>query len=284
MSRKYIKQQIFQDFVYPNNEVKQYDVDNIVHDLNENSVNGTVNSFSATTVSSSSITITYGTTWNLNNAEPWIRNSNNLAIYSIHMLAPGQDYFKPWRVVQSRSSLTTNLTTFTESGVTFTVTPSNVGLTTFTDGTYYFEVRFIGHRSIYPVCLSLNIVAPTPTPTPTPTRTPTLTPTSTPSITTTPTPTPTDTPTPTPTPNPVYEFSFCGRGNSVSEACNDAALNSRTFYSDCNAPSFGVGCFVYTDSGGTTPLTGYTNIFMNGANWDINSSTGQVTAYSSVQC
>ncbi len=32
------------------------------------------------------------------------------------------------------------------------------------------------------------------------------------------------------------------------------------------------------------PLTGYTNIFMNGANYDINSSTGVVTAYSSIQC
>jgi len=78
MSRKYIRQQILQDFVYPNNEVSQYDVDNIVHDINNNSVSGTVNSFSGTSVTATGITISYSATWNLNGAEPYISDSNLL--------------------------------------------------------------------------------------------------------------------------------------------------------------------------------------------------------------
>ncbi len=277
MSRKYIRQQILQDFVYPNNETKQYDVDNIVHDINDNSVSGVINSISGISISNSSITLSINYTWNLNNAEPYINNNNLLGLVSVHMLAPGQNYYKPWRIVQSTSSSNLVLTTITQS-TSFTIVPSDIGLTTFTTGTYYFEVRFIGHRSIYPVCISYNITIPSPTPTPTPTVTPTPTPTGT-------GPFPTATPTPTITSSGTFsEFSFCGRGNSVSEACNDAALYSRTFYSNCNAPSFGVGCVVYVDSGGSTPLTGYSHIFMNGANWDINASTGVVTAYSSIQC
>jgi hypothetical protein len=102
----------------------------------------------------------------------------------------------------------------------------------------------------------------------------------------TPTPTPTATPTPSPTPTlppGVNSFAGCGYGNSTASACDDASINNRTLYSNCNSGTFGVGCFVYVD---TFPnaLTGYSNVFMNSASWDINSSTGVVTAYSSEQC
>lgn len=285
MSRKYIRQQIIQDFVYPNNEISQYDVDNIVHDINDNSVSGVVNSFSASTVTSSSITLNWNITWNLNGAEPWIRNSNVLGIASVHMLAPGQNYYKPWRLVTSLSNSNIALTGLT-IGLTTVITSTLAGVSSFTSGTYYFEVRFIGHRSYYPVCLSLNLNPSTPTPTPTPSMTPTMTPTPTPGGPT-PTPTPTGgtpTPTPSPTESSTFEFSFCGRGQSVSEACNDAGINSRTFYSNCNPPSFGPGCTVYLDAGGSIPLTGYSYIFMNGANWDIVDTTGVVIRYSREQC
>jgi hypothetical protein len=101
------------------------------------------------------------------------------------------------------------------------------------------------------------------------------------SIVACPTPTPTPTPTATPPPSP-YEFTGCGYGNSVASACNDAS-NNRTLYSNCSTGTFGIGCNIYVD---TFPnaLTGYSNVFMNGASWDINSSTGVVTAYSSEQC
>lgn len=287
MSRKYIRQQILQDFVYPNNEVSQYDVDNIVHDINDNSVTGTVNSFDIPTFTTNSITINWNVTWNLNGAEPWIRNSNLLGIASLHMLVPGQNYYRPWRIVGSLANANITLTGITTTQVSV-ITPSQVGLTTFPNGTYYFEVRFIGHRSIYPICLSRVLNPPTPTPTPTLTLTPTLTPTGTPSVTTTPTPTitPTFTPTQTITPTAAgtFEYGTCGRGQSVSEACNDAGINSRTFYSNCNSGSFGIGCTVYVDSAGNTPLTGYSYIFMNGANWNIVDTTGIVFAYSSEQC
>lgn len=80
----------------------------------------------------------------------------------------------------------------------------------------------------------------------------------------------------------ITEFGDSGKGNSVAEACNDYPFS--TLYSDCDTMTFGVGCTVYTDAGGTTPLTGYTDVFMNGANWKVNDSTGVVTQYSTIQC
>jgi hypothetical protein len=205
MSKKYIGELLSYDFVYPNNTVSEYDLE-IVHDINNNSVSGTVNSFSATTISSTGITFSLGYTWNLNNAEPWIRNSNTLGILSVNMLAPGQKYYKPWRVATSRSNTNVNLTSNTET-FSFFVSPSQMGISSFPNGVYYFEIRFIGHRAIYPVCATLNLVAPTPLPTPSPTATgvgptptPTGTATPTPTVTGTFTPTPTFTATPSPTP------------------------------------------------------------------------------------
>jgi hypothetical protein len=81
---------------------------------------------------------------------------------------------------------------------------------------------------------------------------------------------------------PVFEYTGCGRGSSVASACSDAS-NNRTFYSNCTTGTFGVGCYVYVDTF-PNPLTGYNNVFMNGATWDISSVTGIITAYSSEQC
>ena len=193
MPRKYISQQNNLDFFYPNYNKAEYDIE-MVHDINNNCVSGSVINFSATTVSSTGITFSISDTWSLNGAKRWIRNSNSLAIYSIHMLVPGQDYFKPWRLVHSRSSVSTGSTTFSETNAVFIVTRTLAGVSGFTSGTYYFEVRFIGHDCTYNVCFSRNLtVTPVVTPTPTPSPTPTPTPTGS-------TPTPTVTPTPTPTP------------------------------------------------------------------------------------
>ena len=87
----------------------------------------------------------------------------------------------------------------------------------------------------------------------------------------------------TPPPPTLTSFSGCGRGNDVSEACTDAGINNRTFWSNCDSMNFGVNCIVYGDAGGS-PLTGWSKIFMNSANWDLNTSTGQVTAASNPQC
>lgn len=155
MSVKYIPQLNETNFVFPNFELSEYDVD-IIHSLNENSVSGTVTSFSATTVSSSSITLEYTWSWSKNDADVYISQANNIHLVSVHCLTNTQTYFKPWRLVDLRTDATTNLTTY--SGTTsFSITPSQMGVASFSTGTYYFEIRFIGLKSIYPVCQTLSI-------------------------------------------------------------------------------------------------------------------------------
>ena len=176
MSRKYIKKRIEQNFVYPNNERKLYDTE-IVHDINDNCVSGDINLFSATTVSQTGITIQYSFDWDANGAELFQMENGDYSYVSVHMMTPDQSYLKPFRVVFNvqSSTLYTGTTTFTG---TTTITPNLVGVNTFVNGDYYYEVRFIGHRCIYPICGSLDITTlPGPTPTPTPTTTPTPTPT-----------------------------------------------------------------------------------------------------------
>jgi hypothetical protein len=95
--------------------------------------------------------------------------------------------------------------------------------------------------------------------------------------------TPTPTPTPTATPGPIlYSYDGCGRGTSPSASCNDN-INYRTFYSYCDSGSFGVGCTVYVDIF-PNQLTGYGYVYINGATWDVNTSTGVVERLSSEQC
>lgn len=189
MSRKYIKKRIEQDFVYPNNERKLYDTE-IVHDINDNCVSGSVITLSATTFSNTGITLTWSVSWDRNGAERFIQDSNLLSIASLHVIIAGQSYLKPWQTIDAITTTATTLNTATISS-NVTILPSDFGETNFVSGDYFFEIRLIGHRCIYPICstLSLNIITPTPTPTATPTPTPTG-----------PTPTPTATPTPTPTP------------------------------------------------------------------------------------
>jgi hypothetical protein len=239
MSRKYISQVISQNFVYPNNRVTEYD-NEIVHDINDNSVSGVVTTFSATTFNSSSLVISYNCTWNKNNADPFINGAGNLMLFSVHMMAEGQDYYKPFRMVDFESDVNTSLTTSTKTG-TFTVTPVMMGLVSFVAGTYYFEVRFIGKRAVYPVCVTLNLTPATPTPTPTSTPTPTPTPTST--VTSTPTPTPTITGTLTPTPTPTEEPCDCKfydvnvSQNDLDEATGNSIFLNFTLYveyTDCD--------------------------------------------------
>ena len=185
MSNKYIGQINNQNFIYPNNDLPEYDID-IIHNINDYSVSGTVTNFVVSGVTTTGLTINFDLTWSLNNAERFLRNNGNTSIFSLHMLAAGQDYFKPWRIVSSQSQTGSTITTY--SGHTaFGVAPSSLGLTSFTNGTYYFEFRLVGANAIYPICQSYT-VSTLPTPTPTPTVTPTPTPIS-----------PTATPTPTPT-------------------------------------------------------------------------------------
>jgi hypothetical protein len=88
--------------------------------------------------------------------------------------------------------------------------------------------------------------------------------------------------TPTPTPSEYTEFTGSGRGADEAAACTDAQ-NNRTFYSNCETLSAGSGCYVYVDQV-PNPLTGYNNVFMGGATWDISPVSGLITAVSSEQC
>ena len=203
MGRKYIKQIINQDFVYPNADVSEYDIE-IVHDINNNSVSGTVTNFTATTVNATGITFSFDYTWAKNGAETFINNNTGeLDILSVHMMAQNQNYFKPWRCVANVSSTNINATTFGAT-TSFNVLPSQLGLSSFTAGIYYFEVRMIGHRAVYPICVEYTVS--TGVPTPTPTVTPTFTPT--------PTPTP---PIGTPTPTPALTGFTSGATINVTD-------------------------------------------------------------------
>ena len=168
MSKKYIAQINNQNFVYPNNNLAEYDVE-IVHDLKESSVNGVITGFSPLTYSGSphNIGVSFTYQWFLNNAEPFIANNGKLNILSVHMQSPDRSFFKPWICVAAVQDDNVNLTYKTDI-CTFWVTPSMMGQTDFSDGTYYFEVRFLGHRAVFPVSVVGTLYTPTPTPTPVP--------------------------------------------------------------------------------------------------------------------
>jgi hypothetical protein len=155
MSTRYIPQLSNENFVFPNYDLQEYDVD-IIHNIDSDTVTGTISSFTASSVSSTAITIQYTWSWSRNGAEVYISQSNNIHLVSVHALTSTQTYYKPWRLVDLRTSGTTGSSTY--SGTTsFTITPSQMGVASFTSGTYYFEIRFIGLKSIYPVCQTLSI-------------------------------------------------------------------------------------------------------------------------------
>lgn len=231
MSRKYIKQVDSYDFVYPNNTVPEYDLE-IIHDINDNCVSGTTSGITTSSITSSSFGFSFNYTWSLNGAERYITPSNNTQLLSVHMMGPSQNYFKPFIMVGDISNASLTGTTFSGT-FSETISASDLGLTGITSGRYYYEVRFIGKKCVYPICGSFNLEEiPTPTPTPTPTNTPTPTPTSTPTPTPTgptPTPTPTPTATPTPTPTPTggtanLDWSFT-EGTGGSQGTMDLYVN-----------------------------------------------------------
>jgi hypothetical protein len=155
MSYKYIPQLNETNFVYPNYEISEYDVD-ILHTLNNNSVTGTVTNFVVSgTARTTGITFTHNFTWSKNNADVFINSSGQLNVFSVHMLAANQTYYKPWRLVD-RAVSSASATSLSGSN-TITVTPSMMGIASFSSGTYYFEIRMIGLKSVYPICQTISV-------------------------------------------------------------------------------------------------------------------------------
>ena len=80
----------------------------------------------------------------------------------------------------------------------------------------------------------------------------------------------------------LNSYGGCGYGETIDQAANDAILNNRTLYSNCNSLSFYPLCYVYTDSN-RTPLVGFNFVFINGATYSINQLNGIISGYTSVQ-
>jgi hypothetical protein len=81
---------------------------------------------------------------------------------------------------------------------------------------------------------------------------------------------------------PIYSFSNSGYSNvSVGSACSDAS-NNRTVTSTCS--TIASSCPLFTNPGGTSPLTGYSYVVVDGTVYDVNSTTGVVIQQSATQC
>jgi hypothetical protein len=229
--RKYIPQRTFNDFVYPNNNKAQYDVNDVVQNINPNVVSGTVTNFVATLVGGS-LKVDFNYTWSKNGAEVFINQLNEVAVLSLHVMPAGVTYFKPWRCVDNLDAVSGS--TSASGAYSGTFSPSLLGLPSLTSGVYYFEIRMIGLLQNYIITQQYTVAPPaSPTPSmtsspgssasPTPTMTPTNTMTPSPSVTNTPgasvSPTPTRTMTPSPTPSPIvqtfYDVSGCTGGTGV---------------------------------------------------------------------
>lgn len=193
MVKKYVKGRVYDNFVYPNNDINIYDVElNTTSIPNDYAVSGNVTNFTAVTTNSTGITFDFDYTWvNPNSGAVVINDNNDQMLLSVHLMVPEKQYYKPWTTVAydyyniGPQPWTGGITSATGS-LTFTVYPSDFGLTSFTNGNYQFEIRMIGRRQVLPICLTYtisSIVGPTPTPTPTSaTPTPTPTPSATPSV------------------------------------------------------------------------------------------------------
>jgi hypothetical protein len=178
MSKKYITEVKNNNFVYPNNTQYEYG-EELVQALNNNQNTGNVSSVTAV-ASGNNLIVDYSVTYNLNGAEQYKLSGGTTSLLSVHMMAPNDIAFKPWRMIAFHSASNPSQTGTITGEVT--VTPADMGLSYLGNGNYFFEFRFISHLSVYPETLivAVNSLPPTPTPTPTPSPTPTATPTVTP--------------------------------------------------------------------------------------------------------
>lgn len=246
--RKYVAQQTYDNFVYPNNNVAVYDNDGIVQNIPTSGITGTVSGFTASKVGTT-ITVSFNYTWTRNGSDVFRTNSDRINLFSVHMMTPDKTYYKPWRLFDVKYVTGTTQNTYAGS-YTASVTQAEFG-ETYGSGVYSFEIRFIGGLNTYVVCQTASIVAPTGTPTPTPTRTVTPTPTPTSG---TPTPTPTQTITPTTSSPPVYRTIQLSNPPGVSSTSAACSIGSGLTYYINYASAISSGLVIYTNPSLTTRL------------------------------
>ena len=155
MSKKYIQEYQNNNFVYPNNDPWEYGVD-IIHEINNVSVSGTVTNFAATRSGTTGLTVSFNYTWASNGAITFVTQANELSILSCHMMTNQKTYYKPWRLIKYVTDANINATTKSGSASVI-LTPADVQQTTFTAGTYYFEIRMIGKREVFPICVTISV-------------------------------------------------------------------------------------------------------------------------------
>jgi len=213
--RKYIPQQTYENFVYPNNNIAIYDNNDVVQNIPISGVTGTVSGFTATK-SGTTITVSFDYTWTRNGTDVFRTQSDRINLFSVHMMTPDKTYYKPWRLFDVKYVTGTTQNSYTGS-YTASVTQAEFG-ETYGSGLYSFEIRFIGGLNTYVVCQTASIIVPSPSPTPTKTSTPTPSPSVTPGLSASPTPTPTATPSPTP-PGVYFSYNVTSGYPSSAAAC-----------------------------------------------------------------
>jgi len=155
MSKKFIPQIPNNNFVYPNNDKVEYDQE-IIHDINNNTVTGSITGVSLSQgLSAGTIDLGYTWFWSLNGAKRALTNGGSTAFISVHMMTPDQDYFKPWRMVDHNSGSPT-ATTAGSIEVT-NLSPSDFGVSSFPFGEYKFEFRIIGEEQVTPICVTATL-------------------------------------------------------------------------------------------------------------------------------
>lgn len=155
MSKRYIPQIPNNNFVYPNNNKVEYDQE-IIHDINNNTVTGSITGVSLSQgLSAGTIDLGYTWFWSLNNAKRVLTNGGSTAFVSVHMMTPNQDYFKPWRMVDHNSGSPT--ATIAGSIEVINITPASFGVSSFPFGEYKFEFRILGEEQVNPICVTATL-------------------------------------------------------------------------------------------------------------------------------
>lgn len=155
MSNKYIQEIQNKNFVYPNNNPWEYGID-LIQNINNNSVSGTVSNF-VTSISAGNLNVSFNYTWSSNGADTFLREDNTVSILSVHLMSSVNLYYKPWRMVGFVHDNDPLITT--KTGVFSTVvTPAMLGQASISAAIFYFEIRMIGKKEIYPICVEVDMI------------------------------------------------------------------------------------------------------------------------------